>query len=124
MVSECRRAVCPRDQWATDRIAAIEGTPASIARGFGVSWSTVWSAVERIARARVDDPERVGATAMVGFDETVMQPAHRWRRGRLVTAIVDVTSSQILDVFEGRDASEGDLRLDATPSLARVVRVA
>ena len=93
-------------EWAADRIAAIEGTPASIARGFGVSWPTVWSTVERIGRARVDDPERVGPTAMVGFDETVMQPAHRRRRRRLVTAVVDVMSGQILDVFEGHDAKD------------------
>src|SRR3546814_5901429 len=41
---------------------------------------------------------------MVGFDETVMQPASRRRRRRFVTAVVDVTSGQILDVFEGHDA--------------------
>jgi hypothetical protein len=41
---------------------------------------------------------------MVGFDETVMQPAHRRRRRRFVTAVVDVGTGQILDVFEGRDA--------------------
>jgi len=57
-------------EWATNRIAAVEGTPASIARSFGVSWSTVWVAVERVGRARVDDPARVGPTGMVGFDET------------------------------------------------------
>ena len=82
-----RRAVV----WATDRIAAIEGTVASVARGFGVSWPTVWTAVERAGTARVDDPDRVGETPMVGFDETVMQPAHRRRRRRFVTAVVDVT---------------------------------
>lgn len=43
---------------------------------------------------------------MVGFDETVMQPAHRRRRRRFVTAVVDVSSGQILDVFEGRDARQ------------------
>lgn len=91
-------------EWATDRVAALEGTPSSIARGFGVSWSTVWSAVERIARARVDDDDRVGPVAMVGFDETVMNPASRRRRRRFVTAVVDVDSGQLLDVFEGRDA--------------------
>ena len=90
--------------WATNRVAAVEGTPASIARGFGVSWSTVWSAVERIGRDRIDDPDRVGPVAMVGFDETVMQPAHRRRRRRFVTAVVDVGTGQVLDVFEGRDA--------------------
>jgi len=90
--------------WATDRVEAIEGTPASIARGFGVSWSTVWACVSRVGAERVDDAARVGATEMVGFDETVMQPAARRRRRRFVTAVVDVATGQILDVFEGRDA--------------------
>ena len=106
-LADARRVLTVRaGEWATDRVEAIEGTPASIARGFGVSWSTVWSVVERIGQARVDDPERVGATAMVGFDETVMQPAHRRRRRRFVTAVVDVTCGQILDVFEGHDAKD------------------
>lgn len=91
-------------RWATDRVEAVEGTPASIARQFGVTWSTVWAAVERTARLRVDDASRVGPVAMVGFDETVMQPASRRRRRRFVTAVVDVTTGQILDVFEGHDA--------------------
>ena len=60
---------------ATDRICAVEGAVASIARGLGVSWPTVWAAVERAGTERVDDPGRVGATPMAGFDETVMQPA-------------------------------------------------
>lgn len=97
-----RRAVT----WATDRIGAVEGTVASIADQFGVSWPTVWTAVQRVGRERVEDPHRVGATPMVGFDETVMQPAARRRRRRFVTAVVDVTTGQILDVFEGRDASD------------------
>jgi transposase len=106
-LADPRRVLTVRaGEWATDRIEAIEGTPASIARSFGVSWSTLWSAVERIGRARVEDPERVGPTAMVGFDETVMQPAHRRRRRRFVTAVVDVTCGQILDVFEGHDAAD------------------
>jgi Transposase len=37
---------------------------------------------------------------MVGFDETVMQPARRRRRRRLVIAVVHVSCGQILDVFE------------------------
>ncbi|WP_334145067.1 ISL3 family transposase, partial [Rhabdothermincola sp.] len=92
--------------WATERLAAVEGTTASLARGFGVSWSTVWAAVERLGRERIDDPGRVGPAAMVGFDETVMSPARRRRRRRFVTAVVDVETGQILDVFEGRDARD------------------
>ena len=101
-----RRVLTARaEAWACDRVAEIEGTPASLARGFGVSWSTVWAAVERVGRQRVEDSGRVGPTEMVGFDETVMQPAHRRRRRRFVTAVVDVGTGQILDVFEGRDAA-------------------
>ncbi len=102
-----RRVLTARaEAWACDRVAAIEGTPASIARGFGVSWSTVWAAVGRAGRERVEDPDRVGPAAMIGFDETVMQPAHRRRRRRFITVVVDVATGQILDVFEGRDAKD------------------
>jgi transposase len=115
--AEPRRVLTVRaGEWATDRIAAIEGTPASIARNFGVAWSTVWATVERIGRTRVEDPDRVGPTAMVGFDETVMQPAHRRRRRRFVTAAVDVTDGQILDVFEGHDAADLRIWLASMPA--------
>lgn len=103
-------------QWACARVAALEGTPASCARTLGVSWPTTWCAVVEHGTPMVDDPERVGATMMVGFDETVMQPAHRRRRRRFVTAVVDVTSGQILDVFEGRDAKDLQRWLDGMPA--------
>lgn len=116
-LAEPRRVLTTRaEQWATNRIAALAGTPASIARDFGVSWSTVWAAVVRHGAARVEDPERVGPTTMVGFDETVMQPARRRRRRRFVTAVVDVGTGQILDVFEGRDAKDLRAWMAAMPA--------
>ena len=119
-LAEPRRVLTGRAVvWAADRIAAVEGTVASIARGFGVSWPTVWTAVERVGSARVDDPARVGATPMVGFDETVMQPAHRRRRRRFVTAVVDVISGQVLDVFEGRNAADLRAWLSSMPAAWR-----
>ena len=93
-------------RWATERLAAVEATPASLARGFGVAWDTTWRAIARIAAQLVEDPERIGPVAMVGFDETVMSPAKRRRRRRFVTAVVDVAPGQVLDVFEGRDAKD------------------
>jgi transposase len=51
-----RRVLAHRaDEWATDRVAAIEGTPASLARALAVSWPTVWMAIERCAAARRAD---------------------------------------------------------------------
>ena len=35
-----------------------------------------------------------------------MQPSHRRRRRRFITAVVDIATGQILDVFEGRDAED------------------
>jgi transposase len=104
-LADPRRVLTTRAaEWATDRVAAIDGTPASIARNFGLSWSTVWSAIERIGTSRVQTPAEMGPATMVGFDETVMSPASRRRRRRFVTVVVDVGSGRLLDVFEGRDA--------------------
>ena len=100
-----RQVITARAQrWAVDQLAAVETTVASLARRLRVTWSTVWAAVVRIGETRVDDGDRVAVTAMIGFDETVMSPASRRRRRRFVTAAVDVTTGQIVDVFEGRDA--------------------
>jgi hypothetical protein len=127
-LAEPRRVLTTRAaEWATDRVEAIEGTPASIARGFGLSWSTVWSAVERIGGERVQTPAEVGPAEMVGFDETVMSPASRRRRRRFVTAVVDVGSGGLLDVFEGRDAKHLRAWIARMPlawlSMIRVVSV-
>ncbi len=62
-LAEPRRVLTTRPgEWASDRVAALEGTPSSIARGFGVSWSTVWSAVERTGRARVGPSSTTSTT--------------------------------------------------------------
>jgi hypothetical protein len=63
---------------STATVVGCEGRARSrrTARQFGVSWSTVWAAVERVGRARLEDRERIGPSALVGFDETVVQPAH------------------------------------------------
>lgn len=106
-LAEPRRVLTRRAaRWACERVAAVEATPASIARMFALSWSTVWAAVTRLGDGLVDDAGRIGPAAMVGFDETVMSPSSRRRRRRFITAVVDVSSSQILDVFEGRDAKD------------------
>ncbi len=116
-LAEPRRVLTTRAaEWATDRIAAIEGTVASIARGFGVSWPTVWTATERCAAERLTGDDAVTDTTQVGFDETVMQPAARLRRRRFVSVVVDVIHHRILDVFEGRDRADLDRWLASQPA--------
>ena len=101
-----RRVLTRRaERWAAGRLAAVEGSVASAARGLGVSWRTVWSAVEEAAERVAGDPDRVGPTTRLGFDETVMASAARRRRRRFITAAVDASTGQIVDVFDGRDAA-------------------
>ena len=44
------------ERWVFNRVAPIEGTPASCARLLGVSWSTAMSAVRRHGQPLIDDP--------------------------------------------------------------------
>ncbi len=44
--------------------------------------------------------------AQAGFDETLMSPAKRHLRRRFITSAVDVTTGQIIDVFDGRNAAD------------------
>ena len=101
-------------RWATDRVAQIEATPASLARELGVTWSTVWAAVVRHGNARLGTLER-SSNGQVGFDETVMSPAKRHRRRRFITAAVDVVDGRIIDVFEGRNAADLQAWLGSQP---------
>jgi transposase len=101
--------------WATDRVAQIEATPASLARELGVTWSTAWTAMRRHGERRVDAVKGV-EVAQVGFDETVMSPAKRHRRRRFITTAVDVTTGRIIDVFEGRNAADLQQWLGSQPA--------
>ena len=101
-------------RWATDRVAAIEATPASLSRELGVTWPTVWAAIVRHGRARLDVVDHA-ASVQVGFDETVMSPAKRHRRRRFITAAVDITDGRIIDIFEGRNAPDLQAWLGSQP---------
>jgi len=101
-------------RWAADRVARIEATPTSLARQLGVTWSTVWAAIERHGQAGLDSLEPA-SSGQIGFDETVMSPAKRHRRRRFITAAVDVVDGRILDVFEGRNAADLQAWLEDQP---------
>ena len=106
-LAEPRRVLTRRaGEWAVQRLAAVEGSVASLARKLGVGWQTLWTAITPIAQQAVDGPGRVGEPVRVGVDETVMGSATRRRRRRFVSAAVDADTGQVMDVFDGRDAAD------------------
>jgi len=103
-----RRVLTERaTSWAVGRLAAVEGSVASLARQLGVAWHTMWAQLALAAeRAAAAGGGRVGPVAKLGFDETVMASASRRRRRRFITAAVDADTGRVVDVFEGRDAAD------------------
>ncbi len=93
-------------RWAADRLAAVEGSVASLARQLGVAWHTMWAQLVSAAERAAASGGRVGPVAELGFDETVMASASRRRRRRFITAAVDADTGRVVDVFEGRDAAD------------------
>lgn len=57
------------DSWAADRVAAVQATPASLARELGVAWSTAWAANVRQGQASLDGADQA-TSVEVGVDET------------------------------------------------------
>ncbi|MCY4433781.1 MAG: ISL3 family transposase [bacterium] len=93
------------ERWAVGRLAAVEGSVASLARQLGVAWHTMWAQLA-LAAERAAGGGRVGPVVKLGFDETVMASASRRRRRRFITAAVDADTGRVVDVFEGRDAAD------------------
>ncbi|HSH60331.1 MAG TPA: hypothetical protein VK988_11970 [Acidimicrobiales bacterium] len=62
---------------------------AGLARELGVCWSTVMGALIEHGQPLVDDPERVGAVANLGVDETSFLKANRHHATRYATGLVD-----------------------------------
>ncbi|WP_419923939.1 ISL3 family transposase [Candidatus Poriferisocius sp.] len=93
-------------RWAVGRLAAVEGSVASLARQLGVAWHTMWSHIASAAEQAAASSRRVGPVAKLGFDETVMASASRRRRRRFITAAVDADTGRVVDVFEGRDSAD------------------
>ena len=92
--------------WAVDRLAAVEGSVASLARQLGVAWHTMWAQLASAAERAAAGGGRVGPVVKLGFDETVMASASRRRRRRFITAGVDADTGRVVGVFEGRDAAD------------------
>jgi transposase len=108
-------------RWATDALAHDDTTVSALARHIGVDWHTCWNAVEVEAKARVDDPERLGKVQTLGVDEHIWRPS-RVGTDRAVTIMVDLARDQdgclharLLDAVVGRSGMAYARWLKAQP---------
>lgn len=90
------------------RVGRDATSVAEMAREYLVAWSTAMAAVEAHGRPIVDDPDRIGAVAELGVDETAFVRSGPGRRPGFVTGMVDLERHRLLDVTRGR--SGADLR--------------
>ncbi len=73
-----------------------------------MTWHTVIDAVTLWREILVSHPDRVGATAAIGVDETSFLAATATEGTRWVSSICDVEGRSVIDVIEGRQAPDLD----------------
>ena len=86
------------------RIGEDACSVASVAKDFGVSWWTAWSAFVAEVEPRIEDPARIRDVVAMGVDETAFLSATKDHARIFATGMVDVRRGILLDVIEGRSA--------------------
>ncbi len=94
--------------WATTQVGRHVHSVAWAAKELGVTWHTVMDAVTLWGEVLVEHPDRVGATAAIGVDETSFLAATATEGTRWVSSICDVEARSVIDVIEGRQAPDLD----------------
>lgn len=94
--------------WATDALSRFDTSVSALAHQLGVSWRTVWDAVEAEAGRRIAEPSRLAGVDALGVDEHVWTHTKAPGTG-MITAIVDHTrdtnghvQARLLDLVPGR----------------------
>jgi transposase len=88
----------------TRQVGELCRSVVSVAREYGVSWDTAWSAVRHHGRPLVDDRRRVGPVRALGVDEHTYLSATPDHRTIYATTLVDLDRRFVIDLFEGKDA--------------------
>jgi len=99
LTERARREICRR-------VGEDKDTVAEVAAGFGVGWATAMDAVIDHGAPMVDAPGRVGPVEALGLDDVSFARGRIDRRARWSTVAVNLRTSQLIDVFEGRDTVE------------------
>jgi transposase len=77
-----------------------------VAHELGCDWHTVNDAVVAYGAALVEDPGRFGDVTALGLDEVLFVRRGARHTQEFTTQLVDVKTSQLLDIVEGRGADE------------------
>jgi transposase len=86
------------------RVGRDAASVSSLAREYGVAWSTAMAAVVSVGRPLIDDPGRIGAVRALGMDETSFLAANATHHTTYVTGLVDLDRRRLVDVVEGNRA--------------------
>jgi len=106
-------------RWATIQVGRHGRTVSEVAADLDCDWHTVMDAVVVYGTPLIEDPDRFGAVAAVGLDETLFAREGPYRIQRWSTQIVDVGAGQLLDIVAGRDAVEPCRWFAAQPEVWR-----
>jgi transposase len=98
------------------RVGEDADSVAQVARQFGVGWHTAMAAVREHGERLVDNPERLGAPAALGLDETSFLRAGPKHPTVMITGFVDLDRHQLVDVAEGRSGQVVRDWLDQQPA--------
>jgi transposase len=77
---------------------------AAVAREFSVCWWTIQHALDEHGTPLVDAPDRVGAVAKLGVDETSFQSSRPGKATSYVTGLVDLDTPRMIDLIKGNKA--------------------
>jgi hypothetical protein len=106
-IAPARLALTDRaGRWVTYQVGRHGRTVNEVAQELGCDWHTVNDAVVAYGTALIDEADRIGDVTALGLHETLFCRQGRWRRQVWSTQIVDVGAGRLLDVVEGRDATE------------------
>jgi transposase len=101
--------------WACRQVGYHARPVSKVAEELRCSWAAAMSAVTVYGTPLVDDPTRTEGVELLGVDETSFLKATPTSTTRWVSAAVDVGRRRVIDVFEGRNASDLDAWLEARP---------
>ena len=114
-------AQVPRRRRVTTRLcvaiarAAWDRSTAAVARTFKVSWSTAWRVIAAAARQKIAGMPRVPPRRL-GIDETTFG-----RRRSFMTGLVDLDTSRLWNLIEGRSKKALVARLEALGEGVRAI---